>query len=410
MAHSLAKITLYNTAMSYHKPPSKVGRNDPCPCGSRKKFKNCCIDAPSHDSVHLHRAHIEALRKFRDHEFKETARTQQFGYVKPEIAIDFKGYKLVAVGSQMHYSKKWKFFPDFLLDYVPSIFGKEWGETELKKPVEERHPVVQLRSKCIEALRNLQDKQTKHPDGYYEAELTGYPLAYFGFAYDLYIVHHNRRLDEQILSRLKSKDQFQGARHELFAEATCHRAGYEIVPEDEKDRSTRHAEFVATHKRTGQRISVEAKSKHQEGVLGRPTGKADQLKSNLRFGKLINDAIAKNPSHPLVIFLDTNLPPKIARTVFPQKGGKDFKPPRAIMRVLDEARRKAGGKDPFAMVVVTNHPDHYEIEDDALPRKNTLSLISQLTTYPVTYPDALWAIHDAADLYGNIPKDLPRDG
>lgn len=24
----------------------KVGRNDPCPCGSGKKFKNCCIGKP----------------------------------------------------------------------------------------------------------------------------------------------------------------------------------------------------------------------------------------------------------------------------------------------------------------------------------------------------------------------------
>ena len=23
---------------------AKVGRNDPCPCGSGKKYKNCCID------------------------------------------------------------------------------------------------------------------------------------------------------------------------------------------------------------------------------------------------------------------------------------------------------------------------------------------------------------------------------
>lgn len=24
-----------------HKPGEKIGRNDPCPCGSGKKFKNC---------------------------------------------------------------------------------------------------------------------------------------------------------------------------------------------------------------------------------------------------------------------------------------------------------------------------------------------------------------------------------
>jgi SWIM/SEC-C metal-binding protein len=24
----------------------KIGRNDPCPCGSGKKFKRCCVDQP----------------------------------------------------------------------------------------------------------------------------------------------------------------------------------------------------------------------------------------------------------------------------------------------------------------------------------------------------------------------------
>jgi uncharacterized protein YecA (UPF0149 family) len=28
----------------YRNPPRRVGRNDPCPCGSGKKFKNCCFD------------------------------------------------------------------------------------------------------------------------------------------------------------------------------------------------------------------------------------------------------------------------------------------------------------------------------------------------------------------------------
>jgi SWIM/SEC-C metal-binding protein len=25
----------------------KVGRNDPCPCGSGKKYKKCCVDLPA---------------------------------------------------------------------------------------------------------------------------------------------------------------------------------------------------------------------------------------------------------------------------------------------------------------------------------------------------------------------------
>ena len=29
----------------------KVGRNDPCPCGSGKKFKKCCIDKGSSPKI-----------------------------------------------------------------------------------------------------------------------------------------------------------------------------------------------------------------------------------------------------------------------------------------------------------------------------------------------------------------------
>ncbi|OQX88703.1 hypothetical protein B6D60_01480 [candidate division KSB1 bacterium 4484_87] len=27
---------------TYHRETPKVGRNDPCPCGSGKKYKKCC--------------------------------------------------------------------------------------------------------------------------------------------------------------------------------------------------------------------------------------------------------------------------------------------------------------------------------------------------------------------------------
>lgn len=28
--------------ITFHRETPKVGRNEPCPCGSGKKFKNCC--------------------------------------------------------------------------------------------------------------------------------------------------------------------------------------------------------------------------------------------------------------------------------------------------------------------------------------------------------------------------------
>ncbi|HEY2538476.1 MAG TPA: SEC-C metal-binding domain-containing protein [Stellaceae bacterium] len=34
----------FEASEPYRNPLRAVGRNDPCPCGSGKKFKNCCID------------------------------------------------------------------------------------------------------------------------------------------------------------------------------------------------------------------------------------------------------------------------------------------------------------------------------------------------------------------------------
>ncbi len=217
--------------------------------------------------------------------------------------------------SRVNHSPKWKFFSDFLLDYVPSTFGKEWGEAELSKPFEERHQIVQWRIKALEFMRENQ-KKGPNASGFYEAVPNGYLAAYLAFAYDLYVVHDNGRLDDELLRRLKLIDQFQGARHELFAEATCLRAGFTIEHEDEKNRATRHAEFTAIHKETGQKLSVEAKSKHRFGILGRPCSFESEGEINLRFGSLLNDALRKNPPYPLVIFLDTNLPPAVAEVVF----------------------------------------------------------------------------------------------
>ena len=32
----------FNKLLAQIKADKKIGRNDPCPCGSGKKYKNCC--------------------------------------------------------------------------------------------------------------------------------------------------------------------------------------------------------------------------------------------------------------------------------------------------------------------------------------------------------------------------------
>jgi hypothetical protein len=145
-------------------------------------------------------------------------------------------------------------------------------------------------------------------------------------AYDLYVLKDNLSLQDDIIRRIKISDQFQGARHELFATATCIRAGYAIEFENEKDGTRKHAEFIATHKQTGQKIAVEAKSKHRPGVLGFLGNKESEQAIKLGVTSLINKAIAKNPEIPLVIFVDTNLPPNLAKKVHcMQQPSEEFK-------------------------------------------------------------------------------------
>lgn len=384
----------------------KISRNDPCPCGSGRKYKRCCLRAtPAHPSIQAP-AGIpeEVLSLVREHRRAERERVARYGDIRPQISAEFQGHRFVAVGSTVHYSKKWKFFTDFLLDHVPAVFGKYWSDTELAKPEPERHPVVQWRSGAIRYMQ----AQPPQPDGRYAATPNGLLAAYLAFAYDLYTVGDNSRLDDLLLRRLKNIDQFQGARHELFAEATCLRAGYTIERENERDGTRRHAEFTATHHSTGQQISVEAKSKHRPGILGRPGEPPAPEKLSLRFGELLNDALRKNPPHPLVVFVDTNLPTRAADRLYGFQRLNPLVPSRIMTALLERVCREHGGADPYALLVFTNHPHYYAAPNEIDPRKHLLSVKPQKPPAGVGHPEAIFALHNAANLYGNIPNEFPK--
>jgi hypothetical protein len=70
----------------------------------------------------------EVARRFAEHQQQEKERVATFGEIRPQISLELKGRRFVVVGGTLHHSDKWKFFPDFLNDFVPAIFGKEWGQ------------------------------------------------------------------------------------------------------------------------------------------------------------------------------------------------------------------------------------------------------------------------------------------
>jgi preprotein translocase subunit SecA len=42
LVHTIYRASITKKEQTAPKKPQKVGRNDPCPCGSGKKYKHCC--------------------------------------------------------------------------------------------------------------------------------------------------------------------------------------------------------------------------------------------------------------------------------------------------------------------------------------------------------------------------------
>ncbi len=376
----------------------KIGRNDPCPCGSGKKYKKCCY--LKQQPPKIQNIPPEVIKKSQEIRAYENQRRQQYGDVRQIIHTKFKDHDFIAVGSELHYSKKWKTFPDFLLSYMPKRLGGDWGNAEIKKPFDQRHQIM----KWYDAMCRFQQKQTLDSDGIYKAVPNGAMSAYTLLAYDLYVLKDNLFLQDDIIRRLKISDQFQGARHELFATATCIRAGYSIEFEDEKDGTKKHTEFIATHKHTGQKIAVEAKSKHRPGVLGFPGDKESEQTIKLGVTSLINDAIAKNPKIPLVIFVDTNLPPAVAKKVHGiQQPSEEFK------LTLDRVKNDPSGKDLFNLIVFTNHPHAYGSDSEDDPVRHTTCVFSLKPKIVPQQAQCIIDLNDAARQHGNVPNEFPPD-
>jgi hypothetical protein len=234
-------------------------RNAACACGSGVKFKHCCGALSPSMSRTFQPVTFppEAMSLLAEHE-------RRLGHARPIVSLDSNGYKLVAVGSTLHWSRTWKTFPDFLGDYIKKALGPSWGTAEIKKPFEERHPILQW----YEHVCLLQNTTIQQPGEVAEAEMTGPVFAYLHLAYALYLLRDNSLLEDRLLARLRNCDQFQGALYETSIAAAFVRAGFGITLENETDSTESHCEFTVSHLSTGSKFSVEAKSRHRPGVLG----------------------------------------------------------------------------------------------------------------------------------------------
>lgn len=309
----------------------KIGRNQPCPCGSGKKFKRChgavTDNAPAVPAIQQKLDEIQAL---------QLQREQQQGLGRPIITEKVGDCRIVAVGGMIFWSSKWRTFHDFLLQYIKRVLGPTWGNAQKQKPEPDQHPLFAL---YRQATTYINSRITRRGE-VHRAESTGAVAACLDLAYSLYLLAHNERLHSRLLRRLRGP-QFFPVFYEALVFAALIRAGFRLEFEDETDPETTHCELVATARHTGKKFSVEVKMR-QQGTASEDLGR--QLKK----------ALAKRADHPRIVFLEANLP---------DAGEADRE--RVADRIAGDLTRReseqlpSGDGLPPAYVIVTNHPYFY---------------------------------------------------
>ncbi|MDR1160121.1 MAG: SEC-C domain-containing protein, partial [Syntrophomonadaceae bacterium] len=226
----------------------KIGANDPCPCGSGKKFKKCCRDLP--------------FVGFREVEKRLTAQhhqiSEQQGLGRKIISCLAGENRVIAVGNKVFLSKKWQTFHDFLFSYVLDLFGRDWLEKENSKPYEERHPFIEWYRLAVED-RNSASKNTNNK--IFTLSPSGAGQAFLRLSYGLYLLAHNLEIQNILLKRLKNKDKFIGTFHEISVTSAFIVAGFSIEIENKENSSVSHCEFNAFYPLTNERFSIEVKAR-----------------------------------------------------------------------------------------------------------------------------------------------------
>lgn len=340
---------------------TKIGRNEPCPCGSGKKYKRCHggANAQAISARGLPRGfEVDFERQLREKEAERIQREKQQGLGRGIVSMESHGYRIVAVGNAIHYSKGWRSFHDFLSHFLIGKLGPDWFLEEQAKPAMKRHPIVRW---YLQGVADAERLGTKVGD-LITNPMTGAQRAFLNLAYNIYIIAHHAEprevgaLLETFLARLKSErsDDFTGKLFETYAAAAFLKAGFKVAYEDESNKDISHVEFVATFPRTGKRFSVEVKSRNRAAT---EDGAIDDVK-RLRIASKLNRALAKKAEHTRVVMIEVNVPDVLT-------SGSLEGWPRAALDQIRQAETVSppdGSEKPSAYVLVTNHAFHSNLD------------------------------------------------
>lgn len=372
---------------------ARIGRNVPCPCGSGAKFKYCHgrgSDIKAPDVVDL-----AALTQVTHELSVHDGNRGKFGNTRLPKSRLAANKRLVTVGNKVYEIEPHRYPCDFMNDILMDAVGREWGNAELSKPLEQRHSILQW----FEALIQF---QKAHPTGATPALMNGPVTAWYKLAYDLWILSHHSAIRDELIARLKENKTYQSARYEIVIAATFIRAGFDLVYEREDDNSRKHPEFVATHILTREAVAVEAKSRHRPGILGfQPERAANSEIVRPGLSGLIRSALQKRPEMPFIVCIDINAPPA---------GNSPEKHPLYLeatseLSSIEHEFRESGENFPAAFVALTNFPHHFGSPDQPDPPRESILTTYNSARYPFRANQTLQAIVHGIQTYGRIPTE-----
>ncbi|GAA5164133.1 hypothetical protein GCM10025770_17460 [Viridibacterium curvum] len=357
-----------------------------------------------HESLKRRQLAEKAKKIFRERDEREREFVAQYGHARPPLAIKAFGDKMmVAIGGGLYQQTREGIytFLDAIHDHALHFFGEPMLEAEERKPLNERHPALQWMAAYVEN----HNKVIASDNVGLKTSQIGAGAAWYRFAYDLYTIRDNAKLEAELKRRLINADEFQGARHELWVAALSVAAGFTLEFEDESNNSTKHPEFVGTNKFSGIRIAVEAKSRRRKSAYGYMGGKDIQPGEIVDIRQLVVDAFTKKNDLPLYVFVDVNLPSADTETY--QRWLDEID-----QTMADLAQEGYADPAPANVVFFSNDPSHYLRDEQIGKPQDCLWIKPFEATNPATpHPE----INDVASLYMNAwrqravpPIDFPN--
>lgn len=211
-------------------------------------------------------------------------------YGRPIIKTEFGDKNLVYVGREK-FVFQGETFNDFLVHFLKCKIGHKWLQEQSELPDTDKHPLLLWFAEFGKVAKTAQVNEK----GMFCVPGTGSMLSLLKLAYYLYLLGHNAKIEDLLLTRLRNKDQFYAALYETYVASIFIYAGFDLELEDETDSTQSHCEFTAINRKTGNKYSVEAKLRNSSATM-----------DSVKITHNLIRALKKQANHPKIIFIDAN--------------------------------------------------------------------------------------------------------